>query len=233
MKIKYSIVLPCYNEFKNLCLLIPQLLKIFKKKRYEIICVDDNSSDHTVPKLKKIFKKNNKIDFILRKKNRSLGLSIKDGIKKSTGNVIIVMDTDFNHRTQDLYKMVKQFEKNKFDMICGSRFLKGGSSNTFFRHVCSLVFNFFVNMITGGNLSDNLSGFFIIKKKFLQQKLDKIFYGYGDFYIRLLYFVQKKNLSILDFPVKYNLRRYGQSKSKLLRMLISYTYETIILKFKN
>ena len=56
MQIKYSIVLPCYNEFKNLRLLIPQLLKILKKKKYEIICVDDNSKDHTVPKLKKFLK---------------------------------------------------------------------------------------------------------------------------------------------------------------------------------
>ena len=165
MQIKYSIVLPCYNEFKNLRLLIPQLLKILKKKKYEIICVDDNSKDHTVPKLKKIFKGNNKISFILRKKNRSLGMSIKEGIKKSSGNTIIVMDTDFNHRPQDLIKMIKKFEGSNFDMICGSRFLKGGSSNTFFRHVCSLIFNLFVNIITSGTLTDNLSGFFIIKKK--------------------------------------------------------------------
>ena len=58
-------------------------------------------------------------------------MSIKEGIKKSSGNTIIVMDTDFNHRPQDLSKMIKKFEGSNFDMICGSRFLKGGSSNTF------------------------------------------------------------------------------------------------------
>ena len=168
----------------------------------------------------------------MRKKNRSLGLSIKEGIRKSTGNTIIVMDTDFNHRPQDLKKMMHAFESKNYEMICGSRFLKGGSSNTFFRHVCSLVFNFYVNIITGGNLTDNLSGFFIIKKMRLKGDIDKIFYGYGDFYIRLLYLVQKKNISILDFPVKYDLRKFGQSKSKLVKMLASYTIETIKLKIK-
>ena len=232
MQNKYSLVLPCYNELENLKLLIPQFLKILKNKNYQIIIVDDNSEDQTIIKLRDKFKKNKSIKYILRKKNRSLGLSIKDGIIKSSGNIIIVMDTDFNHRPSDLKKMIYIFENKNFDMICGSRFLKGGSSNTFFRHFCSLIFNFFVNFLTGGKLSDNLSGFFIIKKKHLIGKLDKIFYGYGDFYIRLLYFVQKINISILDFPVKYNLRKYGQSKSKLVRMLVSYTIETIKLKIK-
>ena len=66
----------------------------------------------------------------------------------------------------------------------------------------------------------------------LKGDIDKIFYGYGDFYIRLLYLVQKKNISILDFPVKYDLRKFGQSKSKLVKMLASYTIETIKLKIK-
>lgn len=232
MQNKFSLILPCYNEFKNLKILIPQLIKILKNKKYEMIIVDDNSADLTIPKLKKIFKNNKNIKYLLRKKNRSLGLSIKDGIKKSLGNIIIVMDTDFNHRPQDLKKMIFIFEKNNYDMICGSRFLKGGSSNTFFRHVFSLIFNLFVNIVTGGKLTDNLSGFFIIKKIFLLKKINKIFYGYGDFYIRLLFFVQKKKISICDFPVKYDLRKYGQSKSKLIRMFISYSIETIKLKIK-
>ena len=83
---------------------------------------------------------------------------------------------------------------NDYDLICGSRFLKGGSSNTYFRHFCSKIFNFFVNLITGGKLSDNLSGFFIIKKIKLSKILGKTFYGYGEFYIRLLYYMQKNNL---------------------------------------
>ena len=232
MKTKYSLVLPCLNEFDNLKILIPQIMRVINKFRYEIVLVDDNSEDQTIPKLRKILKKKVKIKYILRKNRRSLGLSVKEGIKNSKGDVIIVMDTDFNHRPQDLKKMINIFKKKNFDMVCGSRFLKGGSSNTFFRHFCSLVFNIFVNLVTGGKLSDNLSGFFIIKKKFLRKNLSKIFYGYGDFYIRLLYFIQKQNISIFDFPIKYDLRKYGESKSKLVKMLISYSIETIKLKVK-
>ena len=229
MKIKYSLVLPCYNEYGNLKFLLPQIFNSFPNKKYQIIIVDDNSEDQTTKKLKKDFKKSKKIKYILRKKNPSLALSIKEGIKKSSGEITIVMDTDFNHTAKDLKKMLQLFKKNNFDMICGSRFLKGGSSNTFLRHYCSLFFNFFVNFITGGKLSDNLSGFFIIKKKYLLKYLNKVFYGYGEYYIRLLFYMQKKGLNISEMPVKYALRRYGTSKSKLVRMFFLYSIATIKL----
>ena len=53
MKIKYSLILPCLNELENLKLLLPKLIKIIKKKNYEIVLVDDNSEDQTIPKLEK------------------------------------------------------------------------------------------------------------------------------------------------------------------------------------
>lgn len=233
MKKKYSLILPCYNEYKNLRLLIPLIHKCFNKSNYQIIIVDDDSEDFTIKNLKSEFKSNNKIKYILRKKNRSLGLSIKEGIKKSNGNIIIVMDTDFNHSPKDLKKMISLYNKNNYDLICGSRFIKDGFSTTRFRHFCSKIFNLFVNLITRGKFSDNMSGFFIIKKSFLNKMLDKIFYGYGDFYIRLLFYMQKKEIRALEVPVKYEPRKFGQSKTKFVQILILYSFESVKLVLKN
>ena len=229
MQIKFSIILPCYNEYKNLKLLIPEILNIFKNKSFEILVVDDNSSDQTTNKLKKNFIKNSRIKYILRKKNRSLGLSIKDGFIASKGKVVIVMDTDFNHKPTDLKKMLHLYEINSFDMICGSRFIKGGFSSTTFRHFTSLIFNYFLNFITNGKQTDNLSGFFIIKKNLISKILNKTFYGYGEYYIRLLFYLQKKKISIKEIPVKYGARKYGISKSKLIAMFFLYTYHALKL----
>ena len=229
MQIKFSIILPCYNEYGNLKLLIPEIINIFKNKSFEILVVDDNSSDKTTAKLKKHFNKNSKIKYILRKKNRSLGLSIKDGFIASKGKVVIVMDTDFNHKPTDLKKMLHLYEINSFDMICGSRFIKGGFSSTTFRHFTSLIFNYFLNFITNGKQTDNLSGFFIIKKNLISKILNKTFYGYGEYYIRLLFYLQKKKISIKEIPVKYGARKYGISKSKLIAMFFLYTYHALKL----
>ena len=88
-------------------------------------------------------------------------------------------------------------------------------------------------LITGGKFSDNMSGFFIIKKSLLSKRLDKIFYGYGDFYIRLLFYMEKKKLKIHEVPVRYGPRKYGQSKTKFFKILILYSLETVKLVFKN
>lgn len=229
MQIKYSIILPCYNEYGNLKLLIPQILTFLKKKSYEILIIDDNSSDNTAERLKKKLKKNTNINYIVRKKNRSLGLSIKDGIKTSKGEIIIVMDSDFNHRPLDLKKMLHIYENKNVDMVCGSRFLKGGFSSSFFRHTTSLIFNQFIRIIIDGTLTDNFSGFFIIKKKLILRKIDMIFYGYGEYYIRMLFFLQKKKIIIKEVPVKYGKRKYGASKSKLIKMLFTYTFHALKL----
>lgn len=229
MQLKYSIILPCYNEYGNLKAIIPELITLFKKKIFEILIIDDNSPDKTYVKLKKIYRENKKIKCFLRKKNASLALSIKEGIKKSSGKIIIVMDSDYNHRPVDLKKMLKAFEKNDFDMVCGSRFLKGGFSSSFFRHSSSLIFNYFINFLINGKNTDNLSGFFILKKKLITKYISKVFYGYGEYYIRLLYYLNKKRTKIKEIPVRYGSRKYGESKSKLLTMFFLYTYYAIKL----
>ncbi|MDB9744630.1 glycosyltransferase family 2 protein [Pelagibacteraceae bacterium] len=229
MQIKFSIILPCYNEYGNLKLLIPEILNIFKNKSFEILVIDDNSSDQTIAKLKNHFSKNSRIKYILRRKNRSLGLSIKAGVMASKGKAVVVMDTDFNHKPIDLKKMLHLYETNSFDMICGSRFLKGGFSSTTFRHFTSLIFNYFINFIIKGKQTDNLSGFFIIKRNLISKILNKIFYGYGDYYIRLLFYLQRTEISIKEIPVKYGVRKYGVSKSRLARMFLLYTIETFKL----
>ena len=125
--------------------------------------------------------------------------------------------------------MLHLYETNSFDMICGSRFLKGGFSSTTFRHFTSLIFNYFINFIIKGKQTDNLSGFFIIKRNLISKILNKIFYGYGDYYIRLLFYLQRTEISIKEIPVKYGVRKYGVSKSRLARMFLLYTIETFKL----
>jgi dolichol-phosphate mannosyltransferase len=238
MKIQFSLILPCYNERKNLEKLIPKICRILRAYKHEIIIVDDNSNDQTIVMFKEKFIKNKNLKYILRKKNKGLGLSIKDGIKKSMYENIIVMDSDFNHRPTDLKKLIFFFNKYNADMVLGTRFLnnkkklKQHYSHGFFRHISSLLFNKFVNFCTRNKFTDNMSGFFILKKKYCLNTLDDIFYGYGDFYIRLLFYMSYKKIKIIEILVKYGQRKYGESKSRLVNMLIIYAYITIKLRLK-
>ena len=73
----------------------------------------------------------------------------------------------------------------------------------------------------------------MIKKNKLSNIIDKTFYGYGEFYIRLLYFLQKSDLKICEVPVKYAPRKFGESKSKLLKMLFLYSFHAIKITLKS
>ena len=93
---KFTIVIPVYNEAKNLKILIPKIYRELKNRKFEIIVVDDNSTDMTSQILKKFKKKN--FCHLIRKNDRDLSKSCILGFKKSKYNNIIVMDVDLQHR---------------------------------------------------------------------------------------------------------------------------------------
>jgi dolichol-phosphate mannosyltransferase len=227
---KFSIILPALNELKNLKLLIPIIKKKFKNLKYEIIIVDDNSVDGT-----RIFfnKKKIKIKYFLRKEDPSLGKSILLGILKSNYDNIVVMDCDFNHNPNDLDKIIKYAKKknrSKF-FVSGSRFVKNGYGNNFFRHYASMFYSLMIQFILNLNLKDLLSGYCCFNKKnFSKKELDKIFYGYGEYYIRFLYVVNLKKIKIFEVPVVYGKRIYGESKSSFFKMALNYFYHSLLVR---
>ena len=116
-----SIIVPTLNESKNILKFVKNLK--FLKFKYELIFVDDNSSDNSNQIFKKI--KNKKINFIIRKaKKKDLSKSVLLGIYKSRYNNVMIMDCDLQHSLKDANKMKSIFFKNKLDLIIGSRFLK-------------------------------------------------------------------------------------------------------------
>jgi dolichol-phosphate mannosyltransferase len=77
-------------------------------------------------------------------------------------------------------------------------------------------------------IQDNLGGFFTIgKKKLFTLPFNNIFFGYGDYFFRLLYFAGKKGLTIVEIPAQYHNRTKGMSKSNFLELLLSYTAAVI------
>lgn len=232
-KLDLSIILPSLNELENLKLLVPIIVKLCKKYKYEILIIDDDSPDGTFDYLKKKYISNKNIRVFKRKNNHGLANSILEGIKLSKKSNLLVMDCDFNHRPQDIKKLLKVFKEKKSHIISGSRFVSGGDSENKFRHIISLIVNKLINFILNIKLNDHLSGFFLLPKNCLDElNLNKIFYGYGDYYIRLLFYLKKKGYSVTEVPVRYGLRKNGYSKSKFIKMFINYLWSTLKLKYE-
>ena len=110
MKNNLSIIIPALNEEKNIIPLTKKIIHHLKKFKFEIIFVDDNSSDESKKILNKLAKKHFFFKPILRKKKRDLTQSCFDGIKKSVYKNILIMDADLQHDPKYIPKMFDLFQ---------------------------------------------------------------------------------------------------------------------------
>ncbi len=125
---KISIILPAYNEEKNISSTVASIADFFIAKQcpYEIIVVDDGSSDGTSGIVRKISDKNPLITLLVHAKNRGKGAAVKTGILAATGDLIAFLDSDGSTPIQELEKFIPYFGQG-YDIIIGSRYMRASS----------------------------------------------------------------------------------------------------------
>jgi dolichol-phosphate mannosyltransferase len=230
---KLSVILPTYNEKDSIVLLTREILAILDHEKidHEVVIVDDNSPDGTYSKIAETFSGNNRVVALLRTNEKGLASAILHGISHCSGDKVVVMDTDFNHPPDLIPLLVKITDY--FDIASGSRYVIGGGMETSrMRYIGSKLFNKFIHYTLQVKTTDNLSGYFAFNKKILDGiDTASIFYGYGDYFIRFLYVMQKKKKFILEVPVVYKDRKGGLSKTNLKNELVRYTGSVLNIRF--
>lgn len=234
-RIKASVILPTYDEAGNIIELVEELRKNFSKSKItnEIIVVDDDSPDQTGILARKYFSKVPRVRVVIRKREKGLATAIRRGIETAVGEIIVVMDTDFNHSPRLVPRLVKKCEK--FDIAVGSRFVKGGGMANKTRELLSRIYNIFlIKPLMGSPVKDNLCGFYAVKFNRLNGlDFNKIFFGYGDYFIRLIYYAKKKGFTFVELPSFYKERTYGVSKSRFVQMFADYFLTALKLRIEN
>tara|TARA_B100000767_G_C19708063_1_gene511475 strand:- start:75 stop:830 length:756 start_codon:yes stop_codon:yes gene_type:complete len=238
----YSIILPTLNEEGHIIDLIKEIGKNFiaQKLLYEIIVVDDNSTDGTIEKVTNFIKISNiEIKLYVRKEKKNLAASINFGIDKSKYENIIWMDADFQHPPEYIKKLFQYV--NDYDVIIFSRFLK--ESKRYFEDDISIkesnenqsiLFNRISNLLIFKEITDYTSGFICIKKKLIEELKLKLKGFYGEYFVDLIVSSKLNNYRILELPFKEKIRKTGNSKTtnihKLKYLIRSYFYFLIVLK---
>lgn len=227
-----SVVLPTYNEAGNIETLVDRIVRAIPPMwDYEILVLDDNSPDGTYEIACKCAVQNPKVKAILRTGERGFAKSIRDGIERASSSTIIVMDSDLTHDPADIPKLLHVGEL--FDFVSGSRFCAGGRMVDTTHYIFSMMFNWGLRLLIGTQVQDNLGGYFTARRDvILSLPMDDIFYGYGEYYFRLLHFAQHAGHSIVELPSAYLLRGTGTSKSNWLRMIRTYSLAAISLRWK-
>ena len=222
---QYSVILPTLNENGHIVSLIEAIKKIFisNKIKFEIIIIDDNSSDGTIQTVSSLIKQNENLLLNLKK---NLPDSLNLGIELSKYENIIWMDADFQHPPKYIEEFLKK--SNKFDVIVCSRFLaeseryfKDKNSNKNINENQSYVFNKICKFLLYKDITDYTSGYICIKKKILMRHKLKGFYG--DYFVNLLAYLMRNNFKILEIPFKDEMRASGSSKT-VVNLNLKYTY---------
>jgi dolichol-phosphate mannosyltransferase len=242
-----SVILPTFNERDNIVDLIEAIERELEPMAftYEVLVVDDSSPDGTAQVVCERFKLaevgNNEwqgalheygyVRVVMRTADKGLAKSIRDGLEVAKGSTLVVMDTDFNHDPAMIPQMVDLLRY--YDLVIGSRFVMRGGMEDSLRYNLSFAYNIFIRALFRTQIQDNLSGFFAVRHERLFQLsgiFDKIFYGYGDYFIRLLLAAWRRDWKILEVPVFYILRRHGDSKTGFWRIFRDYTAAVIRLR---
>lgn len=224
-----SVVLPTRNERESVELLIYTLLAILEAPtagEFELIVVDDSNDGSDVYLAEKMKPWSAKVTVWHREKGTGLATAIGDGIERCRHRYVLLMDADFNHNPLDVVKLLELFLQGGYELVGGSRFLPGGDMPGHrFRYHGSRLFNLFVRHRLGLETTDHLAGFWIMERdKVLElTKRWDVFYGYGDYYIRMLYACRLAGMKVLEKPVQYLHRLMGESKTNFRKELLRYT----------
>jgi glycosyltransferase involved in cell wall biosynthesis len=208
--LKISVLIPCFNERNTIAEIIERIL-VNKKYDFEIIVVDDFSTDGTRNILKDLSK--SKIQhLVLNEKNYGKGYSIRQGIKKAMGDVIIIQDADLEYDPSDYEKLIKPILNNNADVVYGSRFIGSEEKRVlFFWHsVGNYLLTLFSNFFTNLNLTDMECGSKVFNSKVLKNiELTENRFGFEP---EITAKISKMKINIYEVGVKYHGRKYADGK---------------------
>jgi glycosyltransferase involved in cell wall biosynthesis len=210
---KLSIIIPCYNEQDTISEIISRVLKATEnyKINKEIIVIDDCSSDNTRLILEKDLKQN--IDVLIKNpKNSGKGYSIREGIKKSNGDTILIQDADLEYNPNDYKKLLDPINKNVADVVYGSRFVGSNEKRVlyFWHTLGNKLLTTLSNMLSNLNLTDMEIGYKVFKSDIIKDiELKEDRFGFEP---EITAKIAKKNIRLYEVGISYYGRKYNEGK---------------------
>jgi dolichyl-phosphate beta-glucosyltransferase len=201
-----SIIIPAYNEEKRIGPTLDKIHSFLKTKDYlyEIVIVDDGSSDNTVKEAKKssLFMEN-KLSVISNGTNKGKGFSVKTGILTAKGDYVLFSDADLSTPIEEIDKFFSQITLG-FDIAIGSRSIKGSDiklPQPFSRELMGRLFNLLVRLFILKSIKDTQCGFKLFKAEAAKNIASRMQIDGFVFDVEMLYLARKLGYQIKEVPV--------------------------------
>jgi len=211
-QIEISVVVPVYNEEENLPILVPKLVEVLKSLRssYEMIFVDDGSSDGSRKILKEMASQYHPLRIIGFRENRGLSAALIAGMREARGEKIVTLDSDLQNDPADIPKLLGYLDQ--YDMATGWRQKR---EDPWLKRISSKIANFIRNRLSGEKIQDSACTLRAFKKECIQDM--PVFNGMHRFLSTL---VRMQGYRIVEVPVFHHPRRFGKSKYNIRNRMV-------------
>lgn len=204
--IELSVVIPAYNEAGRLPGTLEQVLAHLSHHgpSFEVLAVDDGSTDHTAELVKRIAARDERVRLI-REPHRGKGAAVRSGALAAVGRRVIFCDADLSSPVEELTRLPKLLGEASVQVVIASREGQGANrvGEPFYRHLMGRVFNFVVRTLAVPGVRDSQCGL----KCFTHQAARDIFTrqtveGFG-FDVEILFLARKRGYRIREVPVTW------------------------------
>lgn len=234
----FSLIIPTYNESRNIGSLLDKINFILNEKKinFEIIVVDDNSPDETWKIVEEIAKENSHVRLIKRLHDRGLSSAVVEGFRAAKGTILGVMDADHSHDARILPDLIRLVSDGKANCAVGSRRVTGGGVDEWplHRKLFSGFATGLARFLTRVSIQDPMSGFFCISRSVFESVQSRLKpKGYK---ILLEILVRANSLEVKEIPYVFSDRKQNDSKlsfsvaSDFLKQLASLLFYRIYKK---
>lgn len=223
MQPKLSVVVTVYNEEENVLPLIERVKQDLASVDYELIYVDDGSSDGTLQQLKAA--RYDRLVIVEFRRNYGQSAALRAGIAAARGEFIATMDGDLQNDPSDLPTMLALAEKEDLDLVAGERAQR--QDGIFLRKIPSWIANYIIRTSSGVHLRD-----YGCAIRVMRAEVAKDLGLYGELHRFIPVLVSLETRRIKQIPVKHHARQFGESKYGLGRTFKVVSDLLLMLFFK-
>ena len=222
--LELAVIVPTFRERGNVQPLLAGLELALTGVEYEVIFVDDDSSDGTADLIRQIGRIDRKVRVLQRIGRQGLASACLEGMHSTSAPYMLVIDGDLQHDEAVIPEMLRRMRTGEFDLVIGSRNIAGGSMGDFARERIALsALGLKVSkLISRHDLSDPMSGFFMLKREFLEEVMRSTT-GVGFKILLDLVASSKRHVRFTEVPYRFGTRKSGESKLTL-NVGIEYLY---------
>lgn len=222
-----AIVVPTFNESANVELLVAHVAEAIPHIRWEMMFVDDNSPDGTAEKVRAMALRDSRIRVVRRHDRRGLSTACIEGILATAADYVAVMDSDLQHDERILGEMFERLQRSDVDLVIGSRYVEGGGVGEWSksRAAGSMLATKLALKLTRTELSDPMSGFFMIRREAFMRSLPHL----SSIGFKILLDIAAsapQPLKVAEVPFTFRTRQHGESK---LDTLVLWEYFELLL----